>query len=488
MDVIPLRPSAIQAVAHAAQRTQEQRAEGRIFSAQVLQLLDGGSMVLGVGRARVAATSQAALQVGQNVFLRFRGTGPGRVLELVGQEELEATGDSPDVSHPFRWLARGQGLGELIADLSQALTAGAERASPAARELERALGRFALSPGASGSDVARLVANSAISHEARALGRALDSLPSVALAAAAKELVSLALGDLPEDAVGPLRRALGQELARLLGDVGELERLRALAPDASAGHGLATRALQSWIGRALESSFPPTLHAAQRSSIAEALQFARIAPRLARAVIEALLGESAGLARVLDEPAMLRTVATTPDLKQWLAEAMATLDPGVEREAVRQALETLEAEQFVALARARHGEGSSWVLALCEHGGFTDARLVHRRVESGEPEPGVEREGPVERAVLGLEFSRTGPVRADFALDRSALRVRLSVADEAIAERMNAAIEELSAALSSTGRSVQVTICVRAKEELRVPGPEADSHLAAGRPAVDRLG
>ena len=98
MDLIPIQPLNSAAAFRATAPSQEQFAEGRIFAAQVLQLLDGGSVVLGIGRERIAATSQAALQVGQKLLLKARGSGAARIFELVIQDSFLAGAElDPDI-------------------------------------------------------------------------------------------------------------------------------------------------------------------------------------------------------------------------------------------------------------------------------------------------------------------------------------------------------------------------------------------------------
>lgn len=495
MDVFPLRPISIQAVQRSGQAAQEQIAESRLFAAEVLQLGDGGSVVLGVGRERIAATSQAGFEVGQKLLLRVRGFGASRVLELVSQElqgergELVLHPQGLEENHPFLLLAQGQGLGELLGDLVQALESRGTRSPAQASELAHTLGQFAFAPGDSGPKLAEHIANSGLSHEARTLARAFDSLPRAVQASAAEELISAAFTALEEPAnVASIRAALGEQLARLLTDTGALEQLHKIPHEAGDRAGPAGRALREWIGPALERATGTRIAANVRAQIVEQLLLARLSPRLAQAVLTALLGEQAALAIVLEPEAATKQERAAPDLKQWLSDAIDKLEPGPERAAVSAAFDSLEAEQFVALARASQGDGASWVLALRDGTGFVDARLVHRRLEEREGDEAPSRKRPSERAVLGLEFSRTGPVRADLGLDGNVLHVRLGVSRGDVAEHLNATLEGLRARLEVSGRSVQLSVGVRAADELRVPGPDIDAHLGDGRAAVDRYG
>lgn len=386
--------------------------------------------------------------------------------------------------HPFSLLAQGKGLGEVLGDLAKALASPSPSNAAVAQELARALDLFALTPGQSGQELAKLVASSGLLHEARTLGAALDKLPPGVLSTAADEIVTAAmkaLGAKIDTAVA--RAALSAQLAVVVSDP---EAMAALLNGQTAGGDaarVADKTLMAAITTALARSFPD-VDPAVREEIAGRLALAKLSPRLAQAVLVALLGERALQAQELAAPKPAIT-AGAADLKQWLASAMAKLGDGAERNAARVALHAVEVEQIVALARANLGDGASWGFAVHDGSGYANAHLVHRRTQERQSGPSGGSEEPTERAVLGIAFSRTGPVRADFALDTGALRVRLLVSREEVADRMNATLDELRTQLEALGRSVQLQIGVRPAEELRVPEPAADVRLADGRSAVD---
>jgi hypothetical protein len=292
----------------------------------------------------------------------------------------------------------------------------------------------------------------------------------------------------PTPSLAAARETVGQELARLLADPKVLAAL--LSPSGGAGEsargGAATLLgdrLEPALARALGAHWPASV----RAQVAELLAFARLSPRLAQAVLETLLGERAALARELPRAAasaMLASTGSAVEFKTWLAALADGPEAGPERAAARAALESLEAEPFVALARSQLSEGAHLAFALSDGRGFVDARLVHRRAQEREGD-GAQSATPSERAVLGLEFSRTGPLRAEFVLEPQALRVRLSVASEAVAQHLNGTLEALRAPLEALGRSVQLQVAVCPRDSLRVPGPEADALLGDGSHAVD---
>ncbi|HUR28752.1 MAG TPA: flagellar hook-length control protein FliK, partial [Planctomycetota bacterium] len=451
MDLFPLRPNAIQPVQGAAQLSRERLAEARLVAAEVLQVGDGGSIVLGVGRERIAATSQAALQVGQKVWLQLRGSSGARALSVLDEEALDLSGalvlpePGPEAEHPLRWLARARGWGELLGDLETALTARGARTPKQANELAARLAELALVPGESGEILARKIRASGLGHEAAALAEALDELPEPALHSAARDVVRAAFGALgsDEEAVA-LRRSLAERLTALAHGAGELH------PPATESR--ASFALRTWLAAAMEEASGAGERA--RAEVVERLLVARRSPRLARAVLAVLLGEPSALPHALQEDGGPLERAL-PDLKQRLLEAARALEPGPERQALHAALEAVEAEQRIAVTRLDRGDGSSFSFALRDGSGFTDARLVHRRHDA---EDGDATRPPrkLERAVLGFEFSSSGPVRADFCLDGDTLHVRLAVARADVAERLDARLGVLRERLAAGGRVVRL--------------------------------
>lgn len=495
MELPPLRPTSIVPAQRVGPGAQERQAGGRVFSAEVVQTSAGGSLVLAVGPNRIAATSLAALAVGQKLWLRLRGSGAAQTLEILSPPgEVDSLPQPvPSVAHrphPFGLLAQGKGLGELLTGLEQALAAGGKASSSPATH--QALEAFAFAPGDSGAQLAAHLSRSGLGHEASALGAALQHLPAAALLAAAEELVAHAFRVIePAAAALSARNALGQELARSLGDPGALARLASFPPEPGGSVQRAVAVLSAWIAPALSRHLGASTQAEQRAQIAERLAVARLSPRLAQAVLEVLLGDQAALARELQGPSAPEAsqVKSAPiDLKAWLTALADSAQAPPERAAARAALDALEAEQFVALARSSLGEGTHVPFAVREAAGFADAHLVHRRAPEREAHEAGDRDGGAERAVLGLEFSRTGPVRAEFVLNPTLLRVRLSVASDEVAAQLNAQLAQLQAQLEALGRGVRLDVAVCPRESLRVPGPEVDALLGDGGPAVDVRG
>lgn len=500
MEVIPLRPTTIQALTGLMRSASHAGEAGRVFSAEVLQVLDGGSVVLGVGRERIAATSQAALQVGQRLWLRVRGEGSATALELVPAPPEEDAAPTPSsalpagrgvvAGHPFALLAQGNGLTERLSQLARALVArggGLPAANAAGPE------GFAFTPGEGAERLRERVQGSGLLREARAFAAAIDALPPKALAEGARDVLRASTQPLPEAERAPALERLSASLAQGL-DASAADETPAGPANAPAADARLARLLP----RALEQALA-ALPAADRAAILDAFLPARLSPRLSLAIFEALLAARPDLVARLQSIESAQLAALKPrsgpsaqtDLKQWLIELLSALDVGGEtpgsaelRDAARSAVESLETEQRLALARSGAGDGAHYLFALRDGAGLSHARLVHRRVddEGGDANAraGASRGG--DRAVLGLEFSSTGPVRADFWRDDAKLRVRLAVGDPAVAARFQDRMDELARALEALGggRELHLSVECAPRESLRVPDVESDLRLAGG--------
>lgn len=140
------------------------------------------------------------------------------------------------------------------------------------------------------------------------------------------------------------------------------------------------------------------------------------------------------------------------DLKGRLLAALVDLPAGELREAVTRALAGLEAEQLLNLARQRAGDPQVWSFPFPDAEGWTTARLhvLPRRPDTDEN--GQETGEEVTRVVLGVSFSRTGPVRVDLMQTETRLSVRLLVSSEKVAERIRGDYEELAEILGGAGK------------------------------------
>ncbi|TAJ24054.1 MAG: flagellar hook-length control protein FliK [Planctomycetota bacterium] len=174
------------------------------------------------------------------------------------------------------------------------------------------------------------------------------------------------------------------------------------------------------------------------------------------------------------------------DLKTRLLAALDELPDGELRDAVVGALDSLEAGQLAHVARRERGEPLHVEIPIAGEGALHSAHLrVERRNEPRERSSERDSRPAAARALLGIEFSRLGPLAIDIAVAGRAVHLRLRAASPEIAARLRDAQPELLDALERTGLAAQVAIGTAAPEELdaalRAPSPG----LLADRPLMD---
>jgi len=178
------------------------------------------------------------------------------------------------------------------------------------------------------------------------------------------------------------------------------------------------------------------------------------------------------------------------DLKGELLRALSDLPDGPLKEAVSRALSGLEAEQLLNLARAHSGEAQVLSLPLPDGEGWTTARLLvpprrdgERRRETGEGDA----EEPL-RLVLGVSFSRTGPLRAELVSTRAALGVRILATRPELVARLRRDADALASALGRGGREVRVTVAEASLAEVEVGSRLVDIPLLCDNHVMDVSG
>lgn len=175
----------------------------------------------------------------------------------------------------------------------------------------------------------------------------------------------------------------------------------------------------------------------------------------------------AHLARALaDGPSAARAfVESSGDLKLELGRILRDLPEGPLREAVSRALVSIEAEQWVNLARARAGESQVWSLPIPDAHGWSTARLwvARDRTRSGDRNKGS---GGSDRLTLSLRLSALGPVRADVVSNEERTFVRILVDRPELAQRIRQDLELLAPLLARGERRVDLAVRVGATEEL----------------------
>ena len=468
--------------------------EGRVLSGEVLQTLDGGTLLIGLGRHRVPAEGQVGLQPGQRFLCQVRMEAGHPILELLAPQ---TSGESKLLRALRVALAGRSGgpLGELVGQLAAGLAAGLDGGvGPGGGE--GAQGRLravvftppggpeagggagsAQVPGGTpgprapdsplGARLAAALSASGQNHEAALAARAVAGLGEARAAAVGGELAALLLEELACDTgVGRQRLAAGLR-AFLEADVARAR--------ARAGAGLA-----ELVAAGLERL---GVAASEWRALGGNLTRALPGPGLGKA-LERLVLVALGL-RAPSEWSVVPSGSL--DLKGLLFAWLASAD-GSAAEQVARAIETIEREQLLNLARARSGEPWLVSLPVCLGGEWATARLLVRGGRGG-------REGGVEgahRLTLAVEFRHTGPVRADLAVrggeGRASVAVRLSAAREDVLASMRGAARELEARLALGGRRVSLAFELADEAELRLERERAEIRFLREHHVLDRSG
>jgi len=270
---------------------------------------------------------------------------------------------------------------------------------------------------------------------ARLLVRVEEGLDGVVL-----KIVAPA-GDEEESLLSALRSVVGEE--RPLGELlGELARGLRGAPE--------------------RAQLPPEVR-----SLAQALEALVAHPDGDAGALRTLLatlglGHESALARLADARGGREELERLRgDLKALLLRAHAALaEPGAHgelREALGRALAGLEAEQLLNLARERAGEPLVLSFPFPDGEGWTTARLAVPPRREGDAASAADDEQPF-RLSLGLELSKLGPLRADLALTRGQLSLRLLVTRAETVARIAPALAGLRERLAGGRRSVELAV------------------------------
>ena len=108
--------------------------EGRVVAGEVMQALDGHSILIGIGRHRVPADSQVELQPGDRFLAKVEKTADGTVLKVLGEER--GAGE-PRLALALRQvLAEDRPVGRLLEDLAGKLRAAIDGGTDSREKLE----------------------------------------------------------------------------------------------------------------------------------------------------------------------------------------------------------------------------------------------------------------------------------------------------------------------------------------------------------------
>jgi hypothetical protein len=439
---------------------------GQLVAGEVLQSTDGGNVLLAIGRQRVPAHSQMRLEAGQRFLFEVVESSDGIALRIV--DPTTASSESQLLRALRAAIGGTQPIGELLEQLRAALgrlEPAPQPGSPLAT-LAEALARHVWNPTESGASLAELLRRSGASYEARLLDTALRTNSPKDLAKFVDGLRARLFAEVAADADGAVATSPEEFFAKL-GDALRREFAHALGSDPTfaraAGEpdwSVVARDLKGWIARALAAFGKDP--AVERALVRlRAVDFEALAGAERRLLARSLLGAPLASEDAKD-PARLRASigSMLADLKAELLRANASSPTGDARAAVERTLAAVESEQLFNLARAEGGEARHWSLPIADGTRWTTLDLTHRRVdEHHEDAAAVE---PAHRLSFAVDFTHTGPVRAELLARPGSLAVRIAVEREDVLERLRSDLGELETRLATGARAVHVAL-VRAE-------------------------
>ncbi len=175
------------------------------------------------------------------------------------------------------------------------------------------------------------------------------------------------------------------------------------------------------------------------------------------------------------------------DLKGELLRAFQELPEGPLKEAVGRALAGIEAEQLLNVARTHSGEPQIHSLPLPDGAGWATARLCVQRRRRGSSEGEEPRDDPT-HVVVGVDLSRTGPIRIDLLASSTLLQVRIQAALEPALARLEqdaGSLRELLQRSASASQRVDVFVQRAASADLAVGSRLDDIRLLREHHVMD---
>ncbi len=449
--------------------------DGRVVAAEVLETFAGGSVVLGIAGQRVPAESHVDLQLGQR-FLATIESADGQIVLRLAPDELGET--SPLIRALRRVVGKELAAGTLLDGLTSVAESESAR-SPVLSALVEALARYVFTPDDGGEALLALVQRSGLRYESALLAAADGDHGSAWLrTAVASELAARWVGSLSNgsDIDGPTLRSA---ITKLL-----LEAIR--APTIGSSSASSTE-IVDWLRRAIDERSSESSSTRMRAVFERAVVHAEASP--ANADSTALLRWLFGAPSDDHVRSLLKDVAQRVldrDLKGRLLAAASELEDGPARERVQSALASLETDQLMNVARRRFDQPWHFSLPVPDAEQWVSAQFLHLQTADRDTPRG---EGADEssvgshRLMIGIDFSRLGPIRADLLLRERDLLVRLTVERPETAAALRALVESWSVDFAVGGRAVHVAITEsqNVDVELRAVAPDvrflAENHL-----------
>jgi len=457
--------------------------EGRVLAGEVLQTFDGGALLIGIGRHRIAAQSQVALEAGQRFLFAVEGEGEELALRILAPQ---AEGE-PELLKALRGvLGADQPLGQLVDELLQTVQGDAS-----STRLSESLLAYLANAGTDAQQLAEtLLGGGPLVYEARLALAAALSLPADEAEAIGADLqrwlvsgLQLDGSSVPDDEIA---QRLRTSIAELLGgNASRAGRERAfnawLAPSDRNG---ASAAID--LAQLLDLAVARSSTGADQAALLvrlRALNVSQLGRGLEVLLLRSLLaleppGPTSAMRRVRQ---MASRIGGEP--KAQLIEALAEIEQGRARDAVARALDGIEAEQLLDVARKRAGEALHWSLPVLDGTRWTTAHLfVQRERRDPAQDPML---GDAWRMSLALDLSGTGPLRADLSARPGSLEVRVRASRPATVSVLAAGLAELQSRLAMGGRRVAVNVAAAAPEALSTEAAATDVRYLREHPLMD---
>ncbi len=436
--------------------------EGRVIAGEVLQGLDGKSLLVGVGRHRVPAESQVELQPGDRFLARVEQTEEGTVLRVLGGRRGSV---SPLLLALRNVVGEDKPVGELLQDLARSLRSAIDRLGDADRSLTQLIknvGEHVYRPGSTSEELQLLLSRAGFKYEARLLGAILQGGGFKGAQELSPGLIAALIGELKGFAASAGAPFSAGELARLADSLKLAFEGFAALPQTGSG-AASPGALLRALGRALAAALESLPDGPRRAALEAGL------PR----ALGRLLGDGQPTAlgsRVLAALADARThLALTGNLKAQLLAALEGGESGPVRDAIARALAGIESEQLLNLARKEFQEG--WHLSLPVPDGerWATAHFFYR--DSGGDGDGTGNGDGLQRLTMTVDFTALGPLRAEIGVRADLVALRLVVTTEDVATEIRSRLDDLTGHLASGDRVVRVAVTVGTSEDV-----EVDSH------------
>ena len=441
--------------------------EGRVVAGEVMQTLDGRSLLIGIGSHRVPADSSVELQLGDRFLARVeKGEDGLAILKVLGKQ---AEGESTLAQALRAVVGEDRPVGRLLQGMAEKLRIAIDAGRDPRGQLQalfEKLGEHVFLPGASAAELRNLIARSGLDYEALLLAEAGGGKAALQLRAALGNLIKQVMAELSGLWSGAGLQINTAQLESLGGRL-----LLALAELSSAAEGTDEGTLLGRLAAEVRARLGSALASSTRGKQRD----------VAMAGLSEMLGKLLGAEG--DGPLMKQLLAalqahTEPNalagnLKAELMMAIAELPADTLRESISKAVAGIESEQLLNLARREFQEGWHLSVPIPDSGQWATAHLFYADPDDGDGTQGEGKE-EMQRITVAVDFTRIGPLRAEIGIRSDLVALRVSVTDPEVARRLQAEAPALAERLSTGGRTARIAVVLAQPEEVAADALSSD--------------